>query len=135
MSDSVNYNLFNGKRLRNEDSVHPNATYVVINGFKRFIPDGSTYVNLWGDDNSGIQNDPNLENIPEGKALTSGASLLRIEGEAATYLVTNQQKLFIPSGNIFHDYGFSTAYIKDVERSVIDNIPPGEDLKSPFDGT
>ena len=101
------------------------AVYVVDpQGFLRWIPDPTTYNNLFRDWNSIIV-DIDLVNIATGPALTSGAVLARGSTEAAVYLISNGRKDWITSPAAMDKYDFNWNTIVQVPNILVDSIPAG----------
>ncbi len=69
-------------------------------------------------------NDYLVDNVPLGLALTSGAVLAKGSG-APEYLVTNGQKLWIPSPAVFGQFYFNSGKVVTVPDVIINSIPQG----------
>jgi hypothetical protein len=102
------------------------AVYLVLIGELRWIPDPTTYNNLF----SGWDVHPNdylVNNMPMGVPFTSGAVLATSPGGAGTpiYVVTNGQKLWIPSQAVFTQFHFNSPAVVTVPDIIINFIPQG----------
>ena len=104
--------------------------YLVVNGFRCWIPDSATFNNLFPSGATIVQ-DINIGAISEGPPITSGAVLAQASGAAAVYLVTNGQKCWIPSPDIFNRYQFNGGTVQVVAPILVNSIPSGPDLQGP----
>ncbi len=104
--------------------------YLVVNGFRRWVPNPDTYNNLFKSGATIIQ-DPHAGVVSEGPALTSGAILAKADGRDPIYLLTNGVKMWIPSPAIFDRYQFDWGKVKTLSTVVIDSIPNGPDIEGP----
>jgi len=103
--------------------------YLVLNGFRCWIPDPTTYGNLFVP-GAAIVHDINIGVVSEGPALSSGAVLLQGSGSPQVYLITNGMKMWIPSQAIFNRYQFDQAKIVVVPQIVVNSIPSGPDVQA-----
>lgn len=104
--------------------------YLVLNGYRCWIPDPQTYHNLFLSGATIVQ-DINIGVVSEGPALSSGAVLASAEGSPAVYLVTNGVKMWIPNPDIFNRYQFNAGAIQVVAPILINSIPSGPDVQGP----
>lgn len=104
--------------------------YLVLNGYRCWIPDSGTYTNLFVPGAQVIP-DINIGVVAEGPALSSGAVLAQAAGAPQVYLVTNGVKMWIPSPDIFNRYQFNAAQIQVVAPILINSIPSGPDVQGP----
>lgn len=104
--------------------------YLVLNGFRVWVPDSTTFSNLF---NSGatIVQDINIGVVSEGAALTSGAVLAQGNASPQVYLVSNGEKMWIPTPDIFNRYQFNSGNIQTLPQIVIDFLPNGPNLQGP----
>jgi hypothetical protein len=101
------------------------AIYLVDpKGFLRWIPDPTTYNNLFRDWN-GVISSLDIPNISKGPNLTSGAVLAIAIGTAPVYLVTNGTKEWITSPAAMDKYYFNWNTIVQTPHVLIDFIPTG----------
>jgi len=103
--------------------------YLVLNGFRCWIPDPTTYGNLFVPGATIVQ-DINIGVVSEGPALSSGAVLAQGSASPQVYLVTNGVKMWIPSPAIFNRYQFNSAAIQVVPQIIIDSIPTGPNVQA-----
>lgn len=104
--------------------------YLVLNSLACWVPDLTTLGNLFLPGVTAVQ-DPNLDNIKQGEALTSGAVLAQATGTTPCYLVTNGVKMWIPTSDIFNTYQFNSKNIQFCAPAVIDAIPTGANVEGP----
>ena len=104
--------------------------YLVINGFRCWVPDPTTYNNLFVG-GATVVSDLGVGAVSEGAALTSGAILAQGNASPQVYLVSNGVKMWIPSPDIFARYQFNAAQIQVLPQIVIDFIPNGPSLNGP----
>lgn len=114
----------NGLRLKSPAAP---AIYLVLDGFRRWIPDPDTYNNLFRDWN-GIVVDINIDSVPEASPLTSGAVLARPIGMAPVYLVSNSTKRWVTSPAAMDKYYFAWNRIVQVPHVLLDSIPEGPSI-------
>jgi hypothetical protein len=116
----------NGVRLKGPASP---AIYVVIDGYRRWIPDPATYNNLFRDWN-GIIVVSNLPDIAEAEPLSSGAVLARPAGMAPVYLVSNGVKRHITAPSVMDKYYFDWSKVQSLAVSVVNSIRTGPSISS-----
>lgn len=116
----------NGVRLKGPASP---AIYVVIDGYRRWIPDPATYNNLFRDWN-GVIVVSNLPDIAEAEPLTSGAVLARPAGMAPVYLVSNGVKRWITAPSVMDKYYFNWSRVQNLPPNVVNSIPTGSTISS-----
>ena len=104
--------------------------YLVLNGYRCWVPDPGTFQNLFVSGASIFQ-DINIGVVSEGPALSSGAALIQGAGTPQVYLVTNGVKMWIPTPTIFTRYQFNSAAIQIVSQVVLNSIPTGPDVQGP----
>lgn len=104
--------------------------YLVINGYRRWIPDYDTFLNLFPG-NATIQSDTGVGLISEGPALSSGAVLAKSSDDVRIYLVTNGMKMWIPSPAIFQLNQFNSATVLTVVPVIMKAVPTGPDIQAP----
>ena len=105
--------------------------YLVLNGFRCWIPDTTTFNNLFIP-GAKITFDIGIGAVSEGTPLSVGACLVRGNGTDQTvYLVTNGVKMGIPSMAVFTDYQFNPATVQTVPQIVIDFLPTGPIVQGP----
>src|SRR4051794_37367351 len=86
----VNWTQYDGERVIGSKG---GAVYLALNGQLCWIPDPTTYNNLFKDWNGIVVNDYLINNMPHGATLTSGAVLAQATGTAPVYLATNNMKM------------------------------------------
>lgn len=104
--------------------------YLVLNGFRCWVPDTQTLANLFVS-NPSIFQDINIGVVAQGPAITSGAVLVQAAGLAPVYLVTNGVKMWIPTPDIFNRYQFNSSNIQSCSPVVINCIPNGPNVEGP----
>jgi hypothetical protein len=115
---------YDGERVKGSNSA---PVYLILHGQLRWIPDPTTYNNLFKDWNGISINDYLVDNVPAGATLTSGAVLAK--GSAAPiYLVTNGQKLWIPDPTVFNKFYFNSGKVITVPDVVINFVPQGPNI-------
>jgi hypothetical protein len=103
--------------------------YVVLNNQSCWIPDPTTYKNLWGTNTNITQLTQALfDGIPSGTPLTSGAILARGNGTAAIYLITWNQKLWVSSPETMDKYDFESGTLNDVPTILLSSITSGPNI-------
>lgn len=104
--------------------------YLVVNGFRRWVPDPGTFGNLFVNGATVVQ-DIGIGAVSEGAPLTSGAILAQGDASAQVYLVSNGVKMWIPDPATFNRYQFNSANIKLLPQIVIDFLPNGPNIEGP----
>lgn len=104
--------------------------YLVLNGFRCWVPDTTTFNNLFVSGASIFQ-DINIGVVSEGPALSSGAVLAQAAGNPTIYLVTNGMKYPIPSPAVFNRYQFNFGTVQVCAPIIINSIPNGPDVQGP----
>lgn len=104
--------------------------YLVINGYRRWIPNYETFLNLFPG-NATIQSDTGVGLISEGPALSNGAVLAKSSAAVQVYLVSNGMKMWIPSPAIFTLNQFNSNNILTVVPVIMDAVPAGPDIQPP----
>lgn len=116
----------NGVRLKGP--ANP-AIYVVIDGYRRWIPNPATYNNLFRDWN-GVLVVSNLPDIAEAEPLSSGAVLARPAGMAPVYLVSNGVKRWITAPSVMDKYYFDWSKVQSLPITVVNSIPTGSNISA-----
>jgi hypothetical protein len=101
--------------------------YLVDQGYKRWIPNPSTYNNLFRDWTT-IVVDIDVDAIPTGAQISDGAILARAVNTAPVYLIDQGVKRWIVSPAAMDKYDFDWGKIKVVDSVVIDALPRGPDI-------
>ena len=104
--------------------------YLVLNGYRCWVPDSSTFSSLFVSGATIVQ-DINIGVVAEGPAISSGAVLAQANGSPQVYLVTNGQKMWVPSSAIFSRYQFNSSNIDGCAPIIINSVPNGPDLQGP----
>jgi hypothetical protein len=107
----------------------PNADpiYLILDGYRRWIPDPDTYNNLFRNWD-GVIVDIDINDIPEGPPLSHGAILARALNTAPVYLVSNGLKRWVTSPAAMDKYWFAWEKVLNVPASLLDPLPPGAPL-------
>jgi hypothetical protein len=102
------------------------AIYLVDpEGFRHWIPDPYTYNRIFRDW-SGIFDDPSLNDIADGGALTHGSSVIRADGTAPVYFISNKTKRWVTSPTVMDKCNFRWPNGGDVVApAVTDAIADG----------
>jgi hypothetical protein len=103
--------------------------YLVLNGFRCWVQDSTTFNNLFVSGATIIQ-DINIGVVSQGPPLTSGAVLAQASGSAPVYLVSNGVKCWIPTPAIFSRYQFNSGNIQSCAPVIINSIPNGPDVQA-----
>ena len=103
--------------------------YLVLNGFRCWVPDPATFNNLFVSGATIIQ-DINIGVVSQGPALSSGAVLAQAAGSPTVYLVTDGEKMAIPSADIFNRYQFNWNSIQVCAPVIINSVPNGPDVQA-----
>jgi hypothetical protein len=98
--------------------------YLVDQGYRRLIPDPTTYNNQFRDWN-GIVSDPLIFDVPEGRQFASGTVLARGSGTPQVYLVEPGSARFIANPHTMDVYYFSWPRIYVVPEVLLLGIPSG----------
>lgn len=107
---------------------NPNV-YLVINGYRCWVPDSGTFTNLFISGATIIQ-DINIGAVSEGPPLTSGAVLAQGSSSPQVYLVSNGFKCWIPTPAIFSRYQFNASNIQGCAPVIINSVPNGPDVQA-----
>jgi hypothetical protein len=105
----------------------PNAAPIYLidpEGYRRWIPDPTTYDNLFRDWN-GVIVALDITSVPERPPLSHGAALVRGNGQAPVYLVSNGIKRWITSPAAMDKYYFDWDKIQVLAPAVVNSIPTG----------
>jgi hypothetical protein len=111
----------NGVRCKFSNRPH---IYMIDRGYRRHIPNPETYNNLFRDW-SGVVVDNDIDEIPEGRAIESGAVLSRGHSTPHVYLVEHGQKRHVTSPSAMDKYHFAWGRVYIVPQVQIDAIPTG----------
>lgn len=122
---AIAWSKYDGERVKGSDGP---AIYLVLNGQLRWVPDPTTYTNLFMDWNGVVVSDYLVNSIPKGPQLTSGAVLVKSPSSAPQYLVTNGQKLWIPNPDVVKKFYFNSAKLVSLPQVVVDAIPQGANI-------
>ena len=104
--------------------------YLVLNGYRCWVPDPTTFNNLFVSGASIVQ-DINIGVVSEGPALSSGAVLASAAGSPTVYLITDGEKWGIPSMDIFTRYQFNSSNIESCAPVIINAVPNGPNVDGP----
>jgi hypothetical protein len=114
----------NGVRCKFSNQPH---IYLIDAGCRRHIPDPATFNNLFRNW-EGIVIDNDINDIPEARAIQSGAVLSKGNLTPAVYLIDNGQKRHIISPAVMDKYNFAWNRIYVVPQVQIDAIPTGPSI-------
>jgi 3-mercaptopyruvate sulfurtransferase SseA len=114
----------NGARVKDPNRAE---IWLVDEGRRRWIPDPSTYNNLFRDWN-GIRQDLNVYDISTGLDISRGAWLGRRTGTPEVYLVSNNVKRWITSPAVMDKYHFAWQRVREVPREQLDRVQNGPDI-------
>lgn len=120
----------NGLRITPPGENQP--VYLILEGTRRHIPNPATYDNLFIDW-SGIYVAIDIDQLPEGPALTDGALLANAaprpgeEFPGPVHLITNGKKWWVTS--LATRYHFDMKKSRLVPPVFMDFLPSGPDLK------
>jgi hypothetical protein len=103
--------------------------YLIDRGYRRWIPNPATYNNLFRDWN-GVVIDIDIDEIPLGASITSGAVLARASGTAPIYLIDQGLKRWIASPAIMDKYYFAWGRVYTLPSATINAIPSGSNIDS-----
>lgn len=114
----------NGTRCKFSNRPH---IYLIDNGYRRHIPDPTTYNNLFRDW-EGVVVDNDIDEIPEARAIQSGAILAKGHATPQVYLIDQGQKRHIVSPDVMEKFHFAWGRIYVVPQILIDAIPTGQPI-------
>lgn len=120
----VNWGQYDGERVVASNG---GAIYLVKNGQLQWIPDPTTYNNLFVSWNGVVVSDYLIQNIPHGPALTAGAILAKGSSDTV-YLITNNQKQGIPDMTTFNKFYFNSKTIVTLPQIVVDFLLTGPNV-------
>lgn len=112
----------NGQRVKWGDKI-----YLILDGERRWIPNPTTYDNLFRDWN-GVINNNDVITIFEGNWLSDGAILARAPHHPPVYLISNGVKRWIQSPEAMDKYHFNWNKIIEVPKILLDFIQNGPTL-------
>jgi hypothetical protein len=115
----------NGVRLKAPNN---SAIYVVIDGYRRWIPDPGTYNNLFRNWD-GILVVTNIPDIAVAEPLSSGAVLARATGSDPIYLISNGVKRHITSPSVMGKYNFDMNKVQNLPVTAINSISTGSRIQ------
>jgi hypothetical protein len=101
--------------------------YLMDEGYRRWIPNPTTYNNLFRDWN-GIQEDVAVGEIPLGTPLADGSVLAMGSGNGAVYLAEAGVKRWITSPAAMDKYYFNWNRIYVIPSILIRNNPDGRPI-------
>lgn len=105
--------------------------YFVINGYRRWIPNYPSFLNLFLREAT-IERGEGIKLISEGPALSDGAALAKSAGDDRIYLVTNWIKMWIPSPAMFKYCQFDASkVVNSGPRIILDSVLTGPDIQPP----
>jgi hypothetical protein len=99
------------------------GVYLVDEGYRRLIPNPSTYNNLFRDWNGIIEMD--IYTICERTGVSNGAVLAKAYDDPAVYFVDGGLKRPIPNESVFDKYHFDWSKIYSVPKILLDSIWTG----------
>jgi hypothetical protein len=114
----------NGRRLQ---GVGDPKVYLVLDGKRRWIPNPTTYTNLFRDWN-GIQQVIDINAIDDGGPLSDGAVLMRPANQAPVYLVTDGSKRWVTAPSVMDKYYFDWNKVVSVPPVVAASVPTGVNI-------
>ena len=122
----------NGVLLKHPDEDKPQV-YLVINGYRRWIPTYETFKNLFlpDTDPDWIYKDPNVYVVPPGDNLSADARLAKANNADPIYLLTNGVKMWIPTGAIMDRNRFDRGKVLNVDPWVIGFVMNGPIIEGP----
>jgi len=119
---------YDGYRVKSDDRPE---IYLVMFGYRRWIPNPATYNNLFRDWN-GILRFPNrdaLDNaIPEGAGIWDGAVLARGATLSPVYLITDNVRMWVTAPAVMDKYYFAWNKVVVVPNAIIQSIYNGASL-------
>ncbi|MEU7164481.1 hypothetical protein AB0A70_07525 [Streptomyces morookaense] len=111
----------NGLRIK---AVNGPAIYLVLDGRRHWIPNPTTYNNLFRDWN-GVVSVLDIGNITEGGALSDGAFLGKAPDQPQVYLFSNGVKRWITSPAAMDKYYFAWNRIQNLPGEAVNSVPSG----------
>lgn len=113
---------FEGFLLKQLNQPH---VFLVLDGKRRHVPNPATFQSLFG--GSGVEDVVDIDSIPEGDALTTGAVLARADNDPPLYLVSNGVKRHITSPAAVDKYHFHGNDVV-LPSVVVDSILTGDPI-------
>jgi hypothetical protein len=110
--------------LRVKFSNRPHIYIIMDGGYRRHIPNPTTYNNLfrsW----SGVVVDNDIDEITESRPLQSGAVLVRGHQAPHVYLIDHGRKRHVTSPAAMDKYHFAWNRVTVIPQSSVDAIPDG----------
>lgn len=92
-------------------------------GFLQWIPNPSTYNNLFRDWNGVHRVD--IATMPIGTALSNGAVLAKGNDSVAVYIISNGKKRWITNPSAMDKYHFNWSHVYVVPQILVNSIPTG----------
>ncbi len=120
-SDVVDWRKYDGQRVRGSSG--PNV-YLMLNGILRWIPDATTYAQLFRNWDGISVNDYLVDNAPSGEPITSGSVLINDGG--TIYLVTLSRKMWVPDMATYNKFNFGMPVT--VPHIVAQYLPTGPNV-------
>jgi hypothetical protein len=116
---------WNGLRLRSPESA---PIFIVFDGSLHWIPNPTTYNNLFKDWN-GILSIENLgAKIGQGPNISEDAMLAEQNEGGKVFLITNDVKHWIVNPNVFDRYNFNWGRVRHLPATILESIPSGSNL-------
>jgi len=113
----------NGKRIMLEKG---SAIFFVWAGSKCLIPDAETYNAVFSGLDIIVLGPTEFNSITLGDALTSGAAIVRGQGQVPNYFVSNNHKHYVTSPKVMSYCHFRGPL--EIPRAVVEAIPRGFDI-------
>lgn len=117
---ATNISQYEGYRIRQSGT---SPIYMILHGKRRWVPNPSTYSNLFGNDNN-VHEVLDADIVPDGGQLSDGAILARPKNGPAIYLISNGQKQHVASPPVIDKFGFR-GVVREVDHVLIESIPEG----------
>ena len=109
------------------------AIYVIQDGRKHHIPNADTFNALgfsW--DQVRDVDRRTFNSVPTGRPIDpvgiAEGSLIRLQGEAAIYVIQDRKKHHIPDADTFNALGFNWDQVRDVDRRTFNSVPTGRPI-------
>jgi hypothetical protein len=121
--------------------------YLVQSGQRRCFANGNVFRQMGFKLSDVKEIDPqDAMNIPEGPPIWSretmgsfpDGSLIRLKGQAQTYVIQGGRKCYIPDPETFHSRGYRWDQVIEVDKAILDSLLTGipiQSVKPPFQYT